>query len=97
MVVRSIGIFTPTETSLSTTEEGRKLIKSSRQELRSINRGEIELILADILGCKVCGSYYDVDVESAEQMEVYVLETDMEKRLLRQGIDRLPGQSPMKA
>jgi uncharacterized protein YbcI len=93
LLVRCSGIFTPTEAHLAATEEGRRLIKSARQELRSINHADMENILAGIVGCKVIRSYCDVDVEAAEQMEVYVLETDLEKRLLRQDLDRLSGIS----
>jgi len=81
IVVRCAGIFTPTEAHLSATDEGRKLIKSARRELRSINHGEIEGIIGGIVGVPVQRSYGDVDVEAAEQMEVFVLETDVEKRL----------------
>jgi uncharacterized protein YbcI len=83
LVVRCCGIFTPTEAHLAATEEGRRLIKSARQELRSINHTELEEIIAGIAGCRVLRSYADVNVEAAEQMEVFVLETDLEKRLLR--------------
>jgi uncharacterized protein YbcI len=83
IVVRCSGIFTPTEAHLAATEEGRRLIRSARQELRAINHQEIEAAIAGIVGCKVVRSYGDVDVDAAEQMEVYVLETDVEKRLLR--------------
>ena len=83
ILVRSTGIFTPTEVRLAVTEEGRKLIKSARQELRIINHGEVEALIAGIAGCPVVRSYYDVDVEAAEQVEVYVLEVDIEKRLGR--------------
>ena len=91
ILVRCTGIFTPTETHLSATEEGRRLIKSARQELRSIHQAEIESVIAEIVGCKVIRSYCDVDVQVAEQMEVYVLEMDIEKRLLRQDLDQLSG------
>jgi uncharacterized protein YbcI len=83
LLVRSMGIFTPIEAHLSVSEEGRRLIKSARQELRSINHADIEDLLAGIVGCRVLRSFYDVDVEAAEQMEVYVLEASLEKQLLR--------------
>ena len=93
ILVRGIGIFTPTEIRLALTEEGRRLIKSARQELRTIIRADLENIIARIVGCKVIRSYSDVDVEVAEQMEVFVLETNLEKRLLRQELDELNGLS----
>ena len=83
ILVRCAGIFTPTEARLAATDEGRKLIKSARQELRSISSAEIEAIVADIVGCAVVRSYGDISVEAAEQMEVYVLNADLEKRLGR--------------
>jgi len=83
LIVRSMGIFTQTETGLAASEEGRKLIKSARLELRSINHREIEETISAIIGCAVVRSYYDIDVEGAEQVEVYVLDVDLEKRLVR--------------
>ncbi len=94
IVVRCGGIFTPTEARLAVSEEGRRLIKSARQELRSINRAEIEEVIARIAGCSVVRSYYDLEVDVAEQMEVYILSVDIEKRLLRQDVDRLSGMAP---
>lgn len=83
IIVRCSGIFTTTEAHLSATEEGRKLIKSARQELRSINHIEIEDAIGIIVACKVVRSYCDLDASVAEQMEVYVLEFDLEKRLTK--------------
>ena len=83
ILVRCTGIFTPTEARLAVTDEGRRLIKSARQELRSISHAEIEAIIADIAGCAVLRSYGDLNVEVAEQVEVYVLDADLEKRLAR--------------
>jgi uncharacterized protein YbcI len=94
MVVRSSGIFTPTEAHLAASEEGRRLIRSARQELRSIHREEIEGIVARLLTCEVIRSYYDVDANAAEQVEVYILSLDVEKRLLRQDVDRLSNVGP---
>ncbi len=94
LLVRCAGIFTQTEAHLSATEEGRRLIKSARQELRSINHTDIEEIIAGIIGTGVKRSYCDIDVKAAEQMEVYVLDVDIEKRLLRIELDRLGELSP---
>lgn len=94
ILVRCSGIFTPTEARLAVSEEGRKLIRSARQELRSINHAEIEAAIADIAGIAIIRSYSDVNVEAAEQMEVFVLEFDLEKRLLRQDLDHLNRLAP---
>ncbi|MBB6052215.1 DUF2294 domain-containing protein [Armatimonas rosea] len=82
LLVRSSGIFTPTEAHLAVSDEGRKLIKSARIELRSINHGEIEAILSDLARSVVVRSYYDLNVEAAEQVEVYIFAENIEKRLL---------------
>ena len=91
VLVRSTGIFTVTEQRLSGTDEGRRLIKSARQELRTITHFDQETLVASIVGCNVMRSYGDVDVNASEQVEVFVLETDIEKRLLRQELDALSG------
>ncbi|MBV9471201.1 MAG: DUF2294 domain-containing protein [Abitibacteriaceae bacterium] len=83
VLVRCKGIFTATEERLAASEEGRRLVRSARQELRSINHSEIEEIIGQIAGCTVVRSFYDVDVQAGEQVEIYVLDADVEKRLLR--------------
>lgn len=96
ILVRCNQIFTSAELHLSTTEGGKQLIKQSRAELHGIVREELETAVAAIVGCKVLRSYTDMDVQAAELIEVYVLEQDVEKRLLRQDLDRLGGVMPGK-
>ena len=91
VLVRSTGIFTPVEAKLVVSEDGCKLIKSARQELRSINHAEIEEIIGKIVDCTVVRSFFDVDVSAAEQVEIYVLASDVEKKLLRGDLDALSG------
>ena len=81
IVVRCSGILTPTEARLAESEEGVRLIRSARQELRSINKGEIEAIVGSIVGCAVLRSYCDINVKAAELIEIYVLENDTEAEL----------------
>ena len=73
VIIHSQGIYTPTEESLADTEEGRKLIKSARRELRSITRRDIEAKIGSIVGCEVLRSFWDLDIRSGEQVEVYML------------------------
>ena len=79
ILVRCQGIFTPVEAKLCASDEGRKLIKSARQELRSINHLEIETIIMELASCAVLRSHCDLSVEAAEQVEVYVLACNLEK------------------
>jgi uncharacterized protein YbcI len=81
LLIRSTGIFTPTETHLSASDEGRRLIKSARIELRAIAHAELEADLADLFDAPVVRSYYDIDVEAGEQIEVYIFSENVEKRL----------------
>ena len=94
IVVRSGGIFTATETHLAVSEDGRRLIRSARQELRSINRSELESIVARIVGTRTLRSYYDVDVDHGEQIDVFILAEDVEQRMLRDDLDRLTHLAP---
>jgi uncharacterized protein YbcI len=72
-IVRSSGIFTPTEHTLSQTTEGRKLIQSARREQRALTRREIEARVSRLLNKPVLRSYFDLDVRTGEQVEVYIL------------------------
>lgn len=83
VLVRSTGIFTSVEARLCGTEEGRRLIRSARHELWSIHHTEIEAVVGRILDTQVVRSYCDMDPRAAEQVEVYVLREDVERRLLR--------------
>src|SRR4051812_39924940 len=74
VLVRSHGCFTPTEKNLVTSTDGRKIVKSARMELRSLNRRDIEGQVAAILGIKVLRSFWDLDIRVGDQVEVYVLE-----------------------
>lgn len=80
ILVRCTSILTSVEDKLCASDEGRKLIKSARQELRSINHAEIEEIIAGLAGCPVLRSHCDLSVEAAEQVEVYVLNQNVEKQ-----------------
>ena len=81
VLIRSSGCFTATERHLSVTEDGRKLVKSARRELRSLNRRQIEAQIADLVGVRVLRSFWDLDVRVGEQVEVYILEQALEGRL----------------
>src|SRR5579862_1991665 len=60
-VVRSEGIFTPTEQTLCGSTEGRKLIQSARREQRALTRRDIESRVSKLIDREVLRSYYDLD------------------------------------
>jgi uncharacterized protein YbcI len=74
--------YTPNEKELHETDEGRKLIKSARRELRSLTRETAHASIARVVGCPVVRSYWDLDVRVGEQMEAYVLSEDIEAKLI---------------
>lgn len=81
LTVLTNDIYTPTERQLVESEEGRKFVKSSRRELRSLTRESAHAAIAGVCGCPVLRSYWDLDVRVGEQLEAYVLAEDLEKRL----------------
>jgi uncharacterized protein YbcI len=79
--VLSSDTYTPSEEELQRTDEGRKLIKSARRELRSLTRETAHAAISRVVGCPVLRSYWDLDVRVGEQLEAYVLTEDIERRL----------------
>lgn len=96
LLIRSVGIFTAIEEKLLSTEEGQGLVRSARRELRSISRQSVEAVVADITEACILRSYYDVDVAASEQVELFVLDQDVEKRLLRAELNAFKDQAPRK-
>lgn len=88
VVVLSNDIFTPTEEQLVGSEDGRKIIKSARRELRSLTRESAHAAIASCCGCPVLRSYWDLDVRVGEQLETYILSDDLGRRL---GVQRAVG------
>jgi len=80
VVVYTSGIYTATEQELSLSVEGRKLIKSSRRELRSLSRRLIEEQISLIVGRYVLRSFWDLDIRTGEQVEVYMLGASLDSR-----------------
>jgi uncharacterized protein YbcI len=73
-VIRSQGIFTTTEETLCGSMEGKKLIQSARREQRALTRRDVEARVSKLLDRPVVRSYYDLDVRTGEQIEVYILQ-----------------------
>jgi uncharacterized protein YbcI len=78
--VLSSQTYSPSEEELQRTDEGRKLIKSARRELRSLTREAAHAAISRVVGCPVVRSYWDMDVRVGEQLEAYVLSQDLETR-----------------
>jgi uncharacterized protein YbcI len=87
VVVRCTDILTATEARLSVTEEGRRLVRSARQELHAISHEEMDAIITGLTHSAVMRSYYDVNVDAAEQVEVFVLKDNLEDAFRKRSRD----------
>lgn len=94
IVVRCNGIFTPTEEKLSSTEEGRSLINSSRRELRAITREACEAEIERVVGAPLKRSFYDIRVADEAEIEIYVFVEDVERRLLKSDLQEYSSSAP---
>ncbi len=73
--------YTASEEELHQSDDGRKLIKSARRELRSLTRESAHAAISRVVGCPVLRSYWDLDVRVGEQLEAYVLSEDVERHI----------------
>lgn len=78
LVVRLENSFTPIEQDLVQTEEGRKLVQSSRRDLRALVRRQVEARITAAVGIPILRSFCDVDVRNGMQVEVYQLDVETE-------------------
>ncbi len=85
IVILTNDVYTPTEEQLSVTEDGRRLIKSARRELRSLTRDRAHAEIERVCGCPVLRSYWDLDNRVGEQLEAYVFSEDVEKKFRHEG------------
>ncbi|MEG6521664.1 DUF2294 domain-containing protein [Desulfotomaculum sp. 1211_IL3151] len=81
VIVRSTGVLTKEEKHVSSTRKGRALVKQLRMELRDTYVEQIEKIIYDITKCKVKSSHGDISIRTGEQIEVFILELDLEKKI----------------
>ena len=74
VIVRSSGVYSPSEQELSHSTEGKKLIQSARRDLRALTRRSAEALVSSICGAPVARSFFDIDTRTGDQVEVYILE-----------------------
>ncbi len=78
VLVRLEDAFTPIELDLIQTEQGKKLVQSSRRDLRALTRRQVESRLASALGVEIDRSFCDFDVRNGMEVDVYVLSRPLE-------------------
>lgn len=84
VIVRLKGVLTHEEKHLVKTERGRRLVKELRQTLREHYSQETEDIISNITGCQVLASHSDISTKIGERVEMFILDTDLEKALKEQ-------------
>lgn len=80
VIIRSTGVLTKEEKQVSASRKGRALVKQLRMELRETYIEQIEVIINEITECKVKSSHGDISIRTGEHIEVFILDTDLEKK-----------------
>ncbi|GAB6157621.1 hypothetical protein JCM39194_08210 [Desulfotomaculum varum] len=81
VIVRSKGVLTKEEKHVSNSRKGRALVKQLRMELRESYLEQIEKLIAELTDSQVVSSHGDISIRTGEQIEVFILNTDLEKKL----------------
>ena len=79
-ILRAHGVFSSAERAVLAEEGGRKRVALARHEHRSLTRDRAHTAIAEVLGCEVLRSFYDLDARTGELVEVYVMECDLDRR-----------------
>ena len=83
VVVRLKGVLTPAEEQLTKTVDGKELVKKMRATLIDKARVLLYQVVGDITRSKIMDLHTDISLDSGERVFVFVLETNLEKALLR--------------
>ena len=78
VIVRSFGVFTSAEKQLTTSHEGRRIIKAMRQQVLEVGRSVLESIVQKHTGAEVVSVHSDISTKSGEWMDVFVLDRSLE-------------------
>jgi uncharacterized protein YbcI len=78
VIVRSFGVFTYAEKQLTTSHEGRRLIKAMRQQVLEAGRSVLESIVQKHTGAEVVSVHSDISTKSGEWLDVFVLDRALE-------------------
>ncbi|WP_050616313.1 DUF2294 domain-containing protein [Bacillus testis] len=79
IIVRFKGVLTIEEKHLVKQHNGRKLVKQARQILREMYSENFEEIVERYTNCTVQSSHSDISTKTGERIEVFVMDTDVEK------------------
>ncbi len=80
ILIRCKGVLTPAEEQLTKTQEGAKLIKSTRMQLLEGAKFLLKNIVSDITGCKTESLHTDISTKTGEKVIVFILDQNLESR-----------------
>lgn len=85
VIVRMQEVLTLAERQLTGIPHGQSLVKQFHQQMHEIARCELEAIIGVHTGCRVNSLHSDVSTKTGEQMAIFVLDCNLEARLMRRG------------
>lgn len=80
VIVRLKDVLTQEEKALANIERGRPLVKQMRRILRETHSVQTGEIISTITGCHVISSHSDISTKLGEQVELFILDCDLEKK-----------------
>jgi len=83
VLVRLKGVLTPAEQRLTKSPDGVELIKKMRATLIETAKPLLYQVVADITGAKIVSLHTDISTVLGERVMVFVLESDLERRVDR--------------
>ena len=83
VLVRLKGVLTPAEQQLTKSPDGVELIKKMRSTLIENAKPLLYQVVGDITGDKIVSLHTDISTVLGERVMVFVLESDLEKKIDR--------------
>ena len=83
VLIRLRGVLTVEESHLAKSEKGRQVVKEMRQILRETFSAEAENLISQLTGFTVISSHSDISTKTGERIEMFILDGNLEKKLLR--------------
>ena len=83
VLARLKGVLTPAEEQLTKSADGVELIKKVRSTLVENGKPILFQVVSNITGVKVLDLHTDISTATGERVFVFMLESDLEKTLLR--------------
>ncbi len=81
IIVRLKGVLTTEEKHLAETENGKKLVKQLRLELRESHKQQFNKIIEELTGCKIVSGHSDISTKTGERVEIFIVDRNLSDNL----------------